>query len=397
MSDLWTGGELAYCTMDTSALSKLILPEHVSFQSRPTLSFLLHFSLGSLLMLKFTRRASLSKLAGVCDSSLKLKMVGVKYFSSADSLHLVLEMPALSPTMTQGNIAKWRKKEGDKIEVGDVLCEIETDKATLEFECLEEGLHMAAVANETGNATTMLLLNCPWSWAMSNGEPLTTMHPSVIDEVHCFASAFPSVLLVMLNACRFLAKILVPDGSKDVPVGQPIAITVEDANDIQNVPASVAGAKETNSANQDVTHEEGKQESTSTTINTSELPPHILLEMPALSPTMNQGNIAKWRKKEGDKIEVGDILCEIETDKATLEFETLEEGYLAKILAPEGSKDVAVGQPIAITVEDASDIEVVKNSVSSSSARQQEKTTRHDSTSIWSSWHPAEGGCSCCH
>ncbi|XP_058730896.1 dihydrolipoyllysine-residue acetyltransferase component 1 of pyruvate dehydrogenase complex, mitochondrial-like [Vicia villosa] len=71
--------------------------------------------------------------------------------------------------------------------------------------------------------------------------------------------------------------------------------------------------------------------------------------MPALSPTMTQGNIAKWRKKEGDKIAVGDILCEIETDKATLEFESLEEGFLAKILVPDGSKDVPVGQPIAIT------------------------------------------------
>ncbi|XP_028790672.1 dihydrolipoyllysine-residue acetyltransferase component 1 of pyruvate dehydrogenase complex, mitochondrial-like isoform X1 [Neltuma alba] len=267
------------------------------------------------------RPALLPMLTGVCDNSLELKWVGVKFFSSSDSSHLVLAMPALSPTMSQGNIAKWRKKEGDKIEVGDVLCEIETDKATLEFESLEEG---------------------------------------------------------------FLAKILVPDGSKDVPVGQPIAITVEDPNDIQNVPASVGaevGAKEKKSTNQEVNHDERTPESTSAKINTSELPPHILLEMPALSPTMNQGNIAKWRKKEGDKIEVGDILCEIETDKATLEFETLEEGYLAKILTPEGSKDVAVGQPIAITVEDASDVEAVKNSVRSSSASQQEKTTHHDTRS----------------
>ncbi|XP_066383205.1 dihydrolipoyllysine-residue acetyltransferase component 1 of pyruvate dehydrogenase complex, mitochondrial-like isoform X3 [Miscanthus floridulus] len=65
------------------------------------------------------------------------------------------------------------------------------------------------------------------------------------------------------------------------------------------------------------------------------LPPHLVVGMPALSPTM---------------IEVGDVICEIETDKATLEFESLEEGYLAKILAPEGSKDVQVGQPIAVTV-----------------------------------------------
>ncbi|KAH1191554.1 Dihydrolipoyllysine-residue acetyltransferase component 1 of pyruvate dehydrogenase complex, mitochondrial [Glycine max] len=199
-----------------------------------------------------TRPASCSRLTGIHDRSLKSKWTDVKYFSSSDSSHEVLGMPALSPTMTQGNIAKWRKKEGEKIEVGDVLCEIETDKATLEFESLEEG---------------------------------------------------------------FLAKILVPEGSKDVPVGQPIAIT-------------------------------------------------------------NQGNIAKWRKQEGDKIEVGDILCEIETDKATLEFETLEEGYLAKILAPEGSKEVAVGHPIAITVEDASDIEAIMNSVSRSSTNQQKAPQR---------------------
>ncbi|XP_020673289.1 dihydrolipoyllysine-residue acetyltransferase component 1 of pyruvate dehydrogenase complex, mitochondrial [Dendrobium catenatum] len=83
---------------------------------------------------------------------------------------------------------------------------------------------------------------------------------------------------------------------------------------------------------------------------------HIVVHMPALSPTMDQGNIVKWRKKEGDKIDVGDVICEIETDKATLEFESLEEGYLAKIITPEGSKDVRVGQPIAITVEDLDEI-----------------------------------------
>ncbi|KAG8380589.1 hypothetical protein BUALT_Bualt06G0031200 [Buddleja alternifolia] len=230
-------------------------------------------------------------------------------------------MPALSPTMSQGNITKWRKKEGDKIEVGDVICEIETDKATLEFECLEEG---------------------------------------------------------------FLAKILVPEGSKDVPVGQPIAVTVmcrgllilaylfyvslyvEDLDDIAKIPASISGsaAKDITSNEQTAAHGDSIQESSSVNISTSELPPHIVLEMPALSPTMNQGNIAKWMKKEGDKIEVGDVICEIETDKATLEFECLEEGYLAKILAPEGSKDVAVGRGIAITVEDPNDLEAIKASVS---------------------------------
>uniref|UniRef100_M8C400 Dihydrolipoamide acetyltransferase component of pyruvate dehydrogenase complex n=1 Tax=Aegilops tauschii TaxID=37682 RepID=M8C400_AEGTA len=94
-------------------------------------------------------------------------------------------------------------------------------------------------------------------------------------------------------------------------------------------------------------------------ISTAGLPPHMVIGMPALSPTMNQGNITKWRKQEGDKIEVGDVICEIETDKATLEFETLEEGYLAKILVPEGSKDVQVGQPIYVTVEESDDIEKI--------------------------------------
>ncbi|XP_077235904.1 dihydrolipoamide acetyltransferase, long form protein [Tasmannia lanceolata] len=101
--------------------------------------------------------------------------------------------------------------------------------------------------------------------------------------------------------------------------------------------------------------------------SSAELPSHIVLEMPALSPTMNQGNIAKWRKKEGDKIEVGDVICEIETDKATVEFECLEEGFLAKILVPEGSKDVAVGQPIAITVEDPDDIKKVPSTIPTTS------------------------------
>ncbi|KAI3458891.1 hypothetical protein Pfo_015554 [Paulownia fortunei] len=251
-----------------------------------------------------SRPASFSLVNGVHDDSSKIKFqIGVRHYSSVElPEHTVLQMPALSPTMSQGNIAKWRKKEGDKIEVGDVICEIETDKATLEFECLEEG---------------------------------------------------------------FLAKILLPEGSKDVPVGQPIAITVEDPDDIANIPANVGGSEigDKTSSEQTVTHGDSTQESSSVNISTAELPPHIVLEMPALSPTMNQGNIAKWRKKEGDKIEVGDVICEIETDKATLEFECLEEGFLAKILAPEGSKEVAVGQPIAITVEDPNDIEAVKASV----------------------------------
>ena len=74
----------------------------------------------------------------------------------------------------------------------------------------------------------------------------------------------------------------------------------------------------------------------------------IELKMPALSPTMEEGTLAKWLVKEGDQVASGDILAEIETDKATMEFEAVDEGTIAKILVPEGSEGVKVGAPIAI-------------------------------------------------
>src|SRR2546421_11948455 len=76
------------------------------------------------------------------------------------------------------------------------------------------------------------------------------------------------------------------------------------------------------------------------------MPINIL--MPALSPTMEKGNLAKWLKKEGDKVKPGDVLAEIETDKATMEVEAVDEGTLAKIVVPEGTNDVPVNQLIAV-------------------------------------------------
>src|SRR5207253_10045373 len=74
----------------------------------------------------------------------------------------------------------------------------------------------------------------------------------------------------------------------------------------------------------------------------------IELKMPALSPTMEEGTLAKWLVKEGDDVKSGDILAEIETDKATMEFEAVDEGKISKILVPEGTDGVKVGQPIAV-------------------------------------------------
>jgi pyruvate dehydrogenase E2 component (dihydrolipoamide acetyltransferase) len=84
------------------------------------------------------------------------------------------------------------------------------------------------------------------------------------------------------------------------------------------------------------------------------MPINIL--MPALSPTMEKGNLAKWLKKEGDQVKAGDILAEIETDKATMEYEAIDEGVIAKILVPEGTADVAVNAPIAVLAAEGEDV-----------------------------------------
>ncbi len=81
----------------------------------------------------------------------------------------------------------------------------------------------------------------------------------------------------------------------------------------------------------------------------------IELLMPALSPTMTEGKLAKWSKKEGDAVKAGDVIAEIETDKATMEFEAVDEGTLGKILVPEGAENIAVNQPIAILLEEGED------------------------------------------
>lgn len=102
--------------------------------------------------------------------------------------------------------------------------------------------------------------------------------------------------------------------------------------------------------------------------SSADLPPHQEIGMPSLSPTMTEGNIAKWLKKEGDKVSPGEVLCEVETDKATVEMECMEEGYLAKIIHGDGAKEIKVGEVIAITVEEEGDIEKFKDYKPSSSA-----------------------------
>ncbi|XP_034193602.2 dihydrolipoyllysine-residue acetyltransferase component of pyruvate dehydrogenase complex [Osmia lignaria lignaria] len=198
-----------------------------------------------------------------------------------------LLMPSLSPTMETGTIIKWLKKEGDKIEPGDAVADIQTDKAVVTMEVDDESV---------------------------------------------------------------LAKILIPEGTKDVKIGTLIALTVEPDEDWKSVemPDSASAATVTPPA-------PPAGASTPAATVTAEPPPgQNNVAMPALSPTMTTGTIVKWLKKEGDSIEPGDALAEIQTDKAVMTFEFEDEAVLAKLLVPEGSQ-IEVGQLIAITVEKGMD------------------------------------------
>ncbi|XP_061072811.1 dihydrolipoyllysine-residue acetyltransferase component of pyruvate dehydrogenase complex, mitochondrial-like [Conger conger] len=213
--------------------------------------------------------------------------------------HQQVELPALSPTMQMGTIARWEKKEGDKINEGDLLAEVETDKATVGFEILEE----------------------------------------------CY-----------------LAKILVPEGTRDVAIGSPICITVESADHIpafKDYTLEMASAAPTPAAGPPPPAPPPPAASAPTPPQApgSSYPPHIKITLPALSPTMTVGTVQRWEKKPGEKLCEGDLLAEIETDKATIGFEVQEEGYLAKVLVSEGTRDVPLGTPLCIIVENEADIQ----------------------------------------
>ncbi|XP_051895894.1 dihydrolipoyllysine-residue acetyltransferase component of pyruvate dehydrogenase complex, mitochondrial [Pristis pectinata] len=208
--------------------------------------------------------------------------------------HQLVQLPALSPTMQMGTIARWEKKEGDKINEGDLIAEVETDKATVGFEILEE----------------------------------------------CY-----------------MAKILLPAGTRDVPLGTVICITVQNLEDIKAfkdyTPETVAAASapQTPAAPAAPTTPSAPPKAPG-----SSYPSHMKISLPALSPTMTMGTIQRWEKRVGEKLREGDLIAEIETDKATIGFEIMEEGYLAKILVAEGTRDIPLGTPLCIIVEKESDV-----------------------------------------
>ncbi|MBO6606856.1 pyruvate dehydrogenase complex dihydrolipoamide acetyltransferase [Psychroserpens sp.] len=219
----------------------------------------------------------------------------------------VINMPRLSDTMEEGTVATWLKKVGDKIEEGDILAEIETDKATMEFESFNEGtlLHIGIQEGESAKVDSLL------------------------------------------------------------------AIIGEEGEDIS---ALLSGGAETVTAEEtpDASEEESSEESSSA--SSQELPEDVtVVTMPRLSDTMEEGTVATWLKKVGDAVEEGDILAEIETDKATMEFESFQSGTLLHIGLNEG-ESAKVDALLAIIGPEGTDVsDVAKNfkagSASSASAK----------------------------
>ncbi|NWW82164.1 ODP2 dehydrogenase, partial [Climacteris rufus] len=162
-----------------------------------------------------------------------------------------------------------------------------------------------------------------------------------------------------LEEC-YLAKILVPEGTRDVPIGAIICITVEKPEYIDAFKNytldSAAAAAPAASVPPPAAAAPSPPPQPSPQAPGSSYPPHMQITLPALSPTMTMGTVQRWEKKVGEKLNEGDLLAEIETDKATIGFEVQEEGYLAKILVPEGTRDVPLGAALCIIVEKEADI-----------------------------------------
>lgn len=201
----------------------------------------------------------------------------------------VINMPRLSDTMEEGVVAKWLKKKGDKVEEGDILAEIETDKATMEFESFYEG--------------TLLYVG------IQEGET--------------------------------------------APVDTLLAIIGEEGEDISALIKGGKAEEKPAEAKEEATEE---PEAASGEAEGGEIPEGVeIIRMPRLSDTMEEGTVATWIKKEGDKVEEGDILAEIETDKATMEFESFYEGTLLKIGIQEG-ETAAVDSLLAIIGPEGTDV-----------------------------------------
>jgi pyruvate dehydrogenase E2 component (dihydrolipoamide acetyltransferase) len=213
----------------------------------------------------------------------------------------VVRMPKLSDTMTDGVVAKWHKKVGDKVKSGDLLADIETDKATMEFESFQDGVLLYIGVPEKGTVPVDALI----AILGKEGEDISG---------------------------------LISGGASTAPVAAaPVAASV-------TAPVAAAPAK------------------------AAAVPAGVeVVRMPKLSDTMTEGVLAKWHKKVGDKVKSGDLLADIETDKATMEFDSFQDGVLIYQGVEEG-KGTPVDAIIAILGKGGEDVQAILASVSSAPA-----------------------------
>lgn len=214
----------------------------------------------------------------------------------------VVNMPRLSDTMEEGVVAKWLKQEGDQVEEGEILAEIETDKATMEFESFHDGVLLYQGIKEGDGA----------------------------------------------------------------PVDSLLAIIGEEGEDIQNLIDKGSNDSESDdSVQKKETTEEKSNDEASDGDDDAEMPDDVeVVTMPRLSDTMEEGTVAKWLKNEGAEVEEGDILAEIETDKATMEFESFFSGQLIHIGIKEG-ESAPVDDVLAIIGPEGTDKDQVLKALKS--------------------------------
>ena len=215
-------------------------------------------------------------------------------------------MPRLSDTMEEGTVAKWLKQVGDKIAEGDILAEIETDKATMEFESFNEG--------------TLLYIG-------------------------------------------------IQEGDT-APVDALLAIIGEEGEDISGLLDPSSAPKEEKSEKTDPKPSTDEVKESKGSTGTVAIPEGVeIVKMPRLSDTMEEGTVASWLKKVGDQVEEGDILAEIETDKATMEFESFYSGTLLHIGIQEG-ESAPVDTVLAVIGPKGTDVDAVLAGGSSTSVKE---------------------------
>ncbi|AHJ98518.1 hypothetical protein Hsw_2923 [Hymenobacter swuensis DY53] len=230
----------------------------------------------------------------------------------------LIKMPKMSDTMTDGVIASWLKKVGDKVKSGDILAEVETDKATMELENYEDGtlLHIGPKEGESVPVDGLLAI------VGKEGEDISAL-------LSGGGAAAPAPAVAEAPKAE----------AAPTPAPAPEAPKAEAAP----APAAPAAAPAGN----------GKKAT--------------VIRMPKMSDTMTEGTIAAWLKKVGDKVKSGDILAEVETDKATMELDNYEDGTLLYI-GPKEGEAVAVDGVLAIIGEEGADVQALLGGQSGGSA-----------------------------